>query len=104
MLLLFPCPRHESVLQIWSLGSPSNPVALPVPQGLLTPGNKLSTSSRIPAPAVPAGLGDWATIRGHFGDYSLERSEFMAPNPSAALAPLQTKRILGLSKPLTMLA
>lgn len=99
-----PVLAMSQCCQVWSLGSPSNSVVLPVPQGLLTTGNRLSASSRTPALVVPPGLGDWAIIRGHFGDYSLEHLEFMAANSSAALAPLQTRRILGLSKPLTMLA
>lgn len=95
-----PVLAMSQCCQAWSLGSPSNSVVLPVPQGLLTTGNRLSTSSRTPAPGVPPGLGDWAIIRGHFGDYSMERLEFMAANPSAALAPLQSRRIPGLSKPM----
>jgi len=45
-----------------------------------------------------------ASLEDALGISAWERSEFMSENPSAALSPLQIKRVLGLFKPLTMWA
>lgn len=92
-----PVLAMSQCCQVWSLGSPSNPVVLPVPQGLLTPGNRLSTAA---GHQCRLGL-----VTGPSSEDTLGITAWSSQSSCSKLiscpCSIANKEFLGLSKPLT---